>query len=215
MIPIWKHLHIRYGCQVSTTWKMAIISFLIGGHAQAFVNCINIAPTPLPDAPHSKRNWALVKWVHCTWLPLTLKRPTRKHRSIQKALVFKAEKAYSTTSFQSHWQYLTRSRNDYCVHGRISTMVRTSIEQGLNLNEGHVTYPLSLTSINNGNNNRDEINELRVHHVTYPLSLMEMNNKKNNKAGINKLRVNINSKNNVRMKLRNCEQISSSTTRMI
>ena len=205
MISIWKHLHIRYGCQVSTTRKMAIVSFLVGGLAQVFVNCINIAPTPLPDAPHSKRNWAPVKWAHCTWLPLKLKRPTRQHRSIQKALVFKAEKAYSTTSFQSYRQYLTRSRNNYCVHGRISTMVRTSIEQGLNLNEGHVTYPLSLTGINNGDNNRDEINELRVHHVTYPLSPMETNNKKNNKDGINKLRVNINKKNNVRMKLRNCE----------
>jgi len=84
-------------------------------------------------------------------------------------------------------------------------MVRTSIEQGLNLNEGHVTCPVSLTGINNSDNKRDEINELRVHHVTYPLSLMEMNNKKNNKDGINKLRVNINSENNVRMKLRNCE----------
>jgi len=84
-------------------------------------------------------------------------------------------------------------------------MARTSIEQGLNLNEGHVTYPLSLTGINNGDNNRDEINELRVHHVTYPLSLMETNNKKNSEDGINKLRVNINSENNVRMKLRNRE----------
>jgi len=177
MISIWRHLHITYGCQVSTTRRMAIVSFLIGGLAQVFVNCINIAPTPLPDAPHSKRNWALVKWVHCTWLPLTLKRPTQQHRSIQKALVFKAGKVYSTTSFQSYRQYLTRSRNNYCVHGLISTMVRRSIEQGLNLNEGHVTYPLSLTGINNDDNNRDEINKLRVRHVTYPLSLMEMNNK--------------------------------------
>lgn len=205
MISIWKQFHTRYGCQVSTTRKMAIISFLIGGLAHVFVNCINIAPTPLPDAPHSKRNWALVSWVHCTWLPLKLKRPTRQHRSIQKALVFKAEKAYSTTSFQSYRKYLTRSRNGYCVHGHISTMARTSIEQGLNLNEGHVTCPVSLTGINNSDNKRDEINELRVHHVTYPLSLMEMNNKKNNKDGINKLRVNINSENNVRMKLRNRE----------
>ena len=54
-------------------------------------------------------------------------------------------------------------------------MVRTSSEKGLNLNEGHVTYLLSLTDINNDGNNRDEINELRVHHVTYPLSLTDMN----------------------------------------